>query len=590
MARETPLLGLSERWSLARNNIGSPITVIYHTSLPVNLLSETDLQNALVRLCEAYPILLYGVSGKNTNRPFYSKNGEIDPRGMVKVVEVEAGETMDLTELVQKAVKRGAEFDVINGPMLEVQYIYPSFPTTATTTTASVPDSDPTSGSAHAAGAGSRAQLILIIDHILCDGVGARNLFADLLSILSDESASLPAQPDGLPARMDDTVDLRTQPQSQVDAGNAIESSSAEKQEDTKMKDSSYLGKVYSQVGSLVKSVLPQTTPQATATSTATQTQAKSGTENKTKPDVLALSYPPKPSPKYNSILAPQQFDQFEISSSELSGLLSMSKNHHVGTVHPTIHIASLIALYRAHLQAGAQTLDGDRIKFTTSIPISERKEMAELGHPRSAGNYVIFHLSTDTVDPTTPFWEQARSFARGLRNPENRQTARYNLGKLADIEAEGEISPAPEKKRSEIAGEEASPSKWEDYLLGMVNDTLGPHKLSLAVSNVGIMELPKSGRLAGPGVVGDVYFTQAASAMGACVVLSIMSTRGGSFTVSFSSKKGSLPAGVFEHFVPQLKGILQAISRGDVSEDAIASSAVAGVPAPTPTIECRDE
>ncbi|OCF43789.1 hypothetical protein I317_02393 [Kwoniella heveanensis CBS 569] len=521
MARDTPLLGLSERWSLARNNIGSPITVIYHAILPVDVITETDLQNALVRLCEVYPILLYGVDGKETSRPKYGINRSIDPRGLVKMVEVEVdrqADDLDLAELVQQSVKRGSEFDVANGPMLELQYVYPS------------PSSSSESGSASADRA-QRAHLVLIIDHILCDGVGARNLFADLLEILSNDTnpVQMSTQPEGLPARMDDTVDLRTQPK----AASAEISARTLPGTAHEVKDGSagsYLGKVYSQVESLVRNVLPRSAaiePQPSAsTSTLTSTTSVAETH--------ILSYPPAPAPDYNSITTSQQFDQFSLSATELSGLLSMSKNHSVGTVHPTIHIASLIALYRAHQRRHNNTSDHRRIKFTTSIPMSERKEA--LGHPRSTGNYVIFHLSTDTVEPTTPFWEHARSFSNELRKNENRQTARYNLGKLADIESgsgsgteTSTLDPADESEKDGTAaaaagddGEPLKPSKWEDYLLGMVNDLTGPHKLSLAVSNVGIMELPTTGKLAGQGVFGDVYFTQAASAMGACVVLSV--------------------------------------------------------------------
>ncbi|WVQ93941.1 hypothetical protein IAU59_001019 [Kwoniella sp. CBS 9459] len=577
MARQTPILGLSERWSLARNNVGSPITVIYHTSLPIDLISESDLRNALVKLCEVYPILVHGVSGKETSRPYYAKNEAINPRELVKMVELTGeGERRDgvdgLEALVQGVVKRGSQFDVVNGPMLEVQYHYPSTATSTTRTSSSLSNANRNDDD-QLLKARPRARLVMIIDHVLCDGVGARNLFADLLNILSNDSASLPAKPEGLPARMDDTVDLRSpapasagaQAQEAVE-GSAVAATTARSDVQTPGAGSSYLGKITQQVGSLVNRVLPQSAfaPPLSQSETAT-----ASTE---------LTYPPKPPSEYNSITAGQQFAQFELSTIELSGLLSMSKNHSVGTVHPTIHVASLFALYRAHLQVDAQAkkpTDGTKsIKFTTSVPISERKENLDLGHPRSTGNYVIFQFSTDTVEADTAFWDHARSFGTELRRRENRQTARHTLGKLGDIEGgKGELN------HNEL-GDEASPSpsKWEDYLRGLMSDPSGPHKLSLAVSNVGIMDLPTTGKLAGPGVVGDVYFTQAASAMGACVVLSIMSTRGGSLTVSFSSKKGSLPEGVFDNFVVQLKGLLQALARGDVSEDAVALSALAGV------------
>ncbi|WRT66795.1 uncharacterized protein IL334_003758 [Kwoniella shivajii] len=444
------------RWSHARCSISSPIIVIYHASLPSGIVNLDDIKASACPLCETYPILLYGVEHSNIS-PSYSKTILSDPRDLVR----EAQTDDSLSKLVERTVQRGKEFVLATGPLFELQLHHKE----------------------------SHDRLVLLIDHTLCDGLGARNLFADWLNLLS--GIPLPTQPEGLPARMDDTVSLHPLVPTNW---NIL---------------SSYL----SPIVKLFESPSPP-------------------------------HYPPKPSADYDSVTAKQQFSEFEIPQSDLSGLLAISKDHKVPTIHPVIHVASLFALYRASTWSNTG--------FYSSVPISERNE--KLGHPRSTGNYVTFHFSTDHIEPSTMFWEHARSFSNTLRQPTTKSAARQALAKLGQLEV-----------------------PWEDYLKEVMNDSNGPHKLSLAVSNVGVMELPQTGKLAG--LVQDVYFTQSASAMGAAAVVSIMSTRGGSMSVSISSKIGSLPPGIFETFTVQLKSLLQAVARGDVKESMSSTDSIPGVP-----------
>ncbi|WVW83534.1 hypothetical protein I302_105555 [Kwoniella bestiolae CBS 10118] len=482
MVRETPVLGLSERWSLSRNNVGSPITVVYHASLPAGLVSKHDLETAVTELCNAYPILVCGVEKKDSKHPKYAFRKDINPQDVVKVIDLVSEDS--LSDMVDKAVVRGKSFDVSCGPLWELQlHRYSS--------SAKQP---------------SRDRIVLLIDHVLCDGLGARNLFTNLLDILS--GTSVPKQPEDLPSRMDDTVDLRPS---------------------SGMNVPSIPSTVATQLNAITKSFTSSSSPQQYD------------------------KFPPKPSPEYNSITAPQQFSELELLHSELAGLLSEGKKHGIPTIHPVIHIACLVALYRAIRPLAAWS-------FYTSIPISERRE--DLGHPHATGNYVTFHFSTDQISTSTPFWEHVRGFSSTLRQPETKILARKAMGKLASID----------KDQSEGSAE----SLWADYLMRMVNDPSGPHKLSLAVSNVGIMDIPTSGKLSG--MVKDVYFTQGASAMGGCAVISIVSTRGGSMTVSLSSKIGSLPPGVFESFSQQLKPMLQAVARGDIGEETVAGDSIPGL------------
>ncbi|WWD10506.1 hypothetical protein V865_008642 [Kwoniella europaea PYCC6329] len=482
MVRETPTLGLSERWSLSRHNVGSPITVVYHASLPAGVISEDDLKKAVVESSNAYPILLCGVGGANTRHPRYVKRKNIGPDDIVKVVELEEENT--LSDLVDRGVIEGKSFDPSSGPLWRLQLHRFACSTTRP----------------------PRDRIVLLIDHILCDGLGARNLFTDLLGSLS--GIPIPTQPEGLPSRLDDTVDLQPE------------------KEDAPP--------ISSTIASHLKSITQQ----------ATSYVSPAPTYNK---------FPLKPAADYDSITAPQQFSEFDLSPSELSALLSEGKKHGIPTIHPVIHIACLVALYRAITPSAAWTFD-------TSVPISDRRE--DLGHPRATGNYVTFHFSTDRIDQSTLFWKHVRDFSMELRQPKTKVVARKTLGKLALI--------------NDDQPEDGDSSLWEEYLIRLVNDPSGPHKLSLAVSNVGIIDVPTSGKLAGQ--VQDVYFSQAASAMGGCAVVSIVTTKGGSMTISICSKIGSFPPGVFEPFSQQLKPILQAVARGDIGEETKAGDAIPGL------------
>ncbi|WWC61510.1 uncharacterized protein I303_104094 [Kwoniella dejecticola CBS 10117] len=484
MVRTTPRLGLSERWSLSRKNVDSPITVIYHASIPAGVITGEDLRQAADILVKTYPILSCGVNDATSRRPQYEVRENINPRSLVEIVQLDKEDT--LSELVERAVIQGKLYDPSTGPLWEIQ-LHQIRPTSAQP---------------------SRDRIVLLIDHILCDGLGARNLFADLLGWLS--GVPLEQQPEGLPARMDDTVSL--QPPVQP----------------TETFIWSYLQPYVTSIIGRISSLLA--------------------------PSPIFLPFPPRQRPGYNSITAPQKFSHFELPSTDLSALLAEGKKHGVPTIHPVLHNAAIVALYRAtHSPSG--------LSFYSSIPISERN--SALGHPRSTGNYVTFHFSTDRINRSTSFWEHTREFSTILRHPDTKIVARQTLGKLDAID--GGLS------------DDVTSSGWEEYLRKVMDDPQGPHKLSMAVSNVGLMELPTTGTLAGQ--VSDVYFTQSASAMGGCAVLSIMSTRGGSLTVSVSSKVGSLPEVVFESFSEQLKPLMQAIARGDVEEETCVGDSIPGVP-----------
>jgi hypothetical protein len=386
--RLAPELGLSERWSLARNRVGSPIVVIFYASLPAGVISRQDLEHAVSSLLDVYPILRYAIDDQGGRHPVYHPV-QFSPEDVTEILPM-CGSHGDI---INRANTLGSSFDVQRGPLLRVELHRGEL----------------------------RDGLVVYFDHIICDGLGGRNLFSDLLTLLSSTSALTKST--GLPIRMDDTVDLS--PHHLVD--------------------------------------VPSTYPTSVD------------------------GYQPR--------TAPQVLTDWTLPHDSLTKLMAIGKLQGVPTLQPILHTASLAALHLASLST-------QPLAIRTSTPISERNETH--GHPRSTGNYVVFHYATTVTDISILFWDEARKYSSTLRKPQSRSDARAALGQLSLL-----------GKSVDALG-----VGWDEHMNKLADNANGTARLALAISNVGRLELPQKGRL--QGAVKDVYFSQSASAVGAAVVLSV--------------------------------------------------------------------
>jgi len=355
------------------------------------------MQQAVGVLLDTYPILRHSVLNPHGNEPFYQFDETIQCGDIVRVRPLSP--SVDRTELIRQANLNGMTFDVTSGPMIQCQ-LHQSI----------TPD--------------CRDSLVLLFDHVLCDGLGGRNLFSDLLSLLSAQT--LPPAPNGLPLLLDDTVDC-----------------------------------------------------------TPAVTRAR-----------IVSNYPPL-MPTYDARSGEQLLTDFALSANTLQNLLTVMKRHGVSTLHPVLHTASLVAL---HLATGLI----DPCVVLTSTPISERDERK--GHPRSTGNYVVFHYATTEIASSMSFWDEARRFSASLREPSTRINARSTLGAVGQAAS----------REAHESGTEG----WGAYIDGLISKSNGTGRLGVAVSNVGKLDLPSGGKLAEQ--VRDVYFAQSSSAVGAAIVLSV--------------------------------------------------------------------
>jgi hypothetical protein len=200
----------------------------------------------------------------------------------------------------------------------------------------------------------------------------------------------------------------------------------------------------------------------------------------------------------YNPTTPNQILRDISIPHDIFEHLLIIGKSHGVPTLQSVLHTASILALHQASRADKPLTI-------RTSTPISERN--TSQGHPKSTGNYVIFHYANTLVDPTASFWDEARRYSTELKHESARINARAALGTFGKL---------PEKSTRGDAGR----SGWDERMDKLVGLSNGKERLAIAVSNVGRMEIPMEGKLVGE--VGDVYFAQSASAVGAAIVMSV--------------------------------------------------------------------
>jgi hypothetical protein len=385
---------------LARNLIGSPIIVIFHCTLPYALITRANLIHAVWILLEAYPILSHGVANTGLDRykPAY-RPISVQPEDVIDIVPLDID--LSHTQYIQRVNQEGRGWDIENGPLIRFRLYQSPKPEV-------------------------RDRLIVFFDHIICDGIGGRNLLTELLCLLSEDSGEPLMAPAGLPIRIDESVDL-----------------------------------------------FPNVGPAGG----------------------LVPNYPSSVE-GYDPIIASQELSDISIPHAILEKLIAVGKAHSIPTLQPILHTASLLALYSA-------SSSSTPLNTKTSTPISERD--LSKGHPKSTGNYVIFHFSTQTIQPSTRFWDMARQYSLELRQPSTRINARAALGTLGRL---------PER------GKEDGRSGWDDHLDELVKGVNGEVRLGMAISNVGRLELPRSGRLSLG--IEDVYFAQSSSAVGAAIVLSV--------------------------------------------------------------------
>jgi hypothetical protein len=347
--------GNYERYSLSRTLTGHPPIVAF-----VATLTEAPCvspREAIQDLVKQYPMLLCSLPEPHTPHPRYQQNSSLTANDIFRTVSSSA----PLEALLKTELDDAKLFDLRRGPLWRVT-LYE----------------------------GRETRVALAFNHVLCDGLGGRNLFAQLLGYITGSEAlprldenSLPS----LPPTLEETYDLRP-------------------------------GLLY-----LIRVIFWELFVLKL-------------------PSFLRPREPPMwPNPPR---IAPHDRESrvslIQISAAAVPRLKKAGAAHSVRALHSVLHTVALAALSSA--------LGSRSVHYLSNTPVALRDPA--LGHPHATGNYISNHHDEGELTADTVFWQAARAFAQGLHDPAKRKDALQVLGMLAYI-PNPEQMPEPDKSGWEV-------------------------------------------------------------------------------------------------------------------------------------------
>lgn len=173
-------------------------------------------------------------------------------------------------------------------------------------------------------------------------------------------------------------------------------------------------------------------------------------------------------------------FQHIHLSTDSLEGLKHSGKANGVKTLHPTLQVAAVVALWIAVGNGAKMPDDSDR--QVQSLRISHATAAShsspELGHPAMTGNYIGHLLSTSTVNGEVSFWQAARDYAKWLHSPGLCRQGCQVMGSLRYI-PDGINDSSTETIR---------PTGWESFFLDRAAREPAD---SFSSSNLGFYALP---------------------------------------------------------------------------------------------------
>ncbi|GHJ86247.1 hypothetical protein NliqN6_2649 [Naganishia liquefaciens] len=169
-----------------------------------------------------------------------------------------------------------------------------------------------------------------------------------------------------------------------------------------------------------------------------------------------------------------------QLSPDTLKRLKENGKANGVRTLHPTLQIAAVVALWIA-VGNGASTPNhsdrhGQLLRVSHATAASHCSP--ELGHPSVTGNYIGYLLALDKCDGHVDFWQAARDHAKWLHSPGVRRRGCQVMGSLRYI---------PDGINNTSEGS-LRPTGWESFFLDRAGRAPAD---SLSSSNLGFYALP---------------------------------------------------------------------------------------------------
>ncbi|ORY66813.1 hypothetical protein BCR35DRAFT_354847 [Leucosporidium creatinivorum] len=345
----TRLVPRSDFWQLALLSLGHPSVIAFHASLPPSAsnLTQATAERAASHLLAKYPLLRCGLERPQDAPPSLRMRQTVVPSEVVKVETQKAEETLarTSTDLLSRALEEGWRFQWDAGPLWRVQMV-----------------------GGRADGAWKATRLVLSIAHLISDGIGARRLFGELLSLLKSNEKPLPTTNLTFPP-IRDGLDCFTPPSAFVELGNNLTSNAAY--------------------------------------------------PHRALPSVLPYSSRPPTLPSRTVVK-----ELATLSPSVVAALKAQAKANGVDTLQPLLHGTALAALSLAFTSPSSK----ETFTLKSFTDVSFRNE--QLSHPPATGSYA-FSIPTHRWRCYThfPFWVLCRWYQQELLDESLREDAAWEAG-----------------------------------------------------------------------------------------------------------------------------------------------------------------
>ncbi|SCV71470.1 BQ2448_3058 [Microbotryum intermedium] len=498
-------LGLYERFSLARTNVGVAPSVVLHASFKKATMSATTgtsgqasvrvaLERAIGDLLDEFPLLRGRIEGRYTTTPSYVERGTTSVSDILEVVGEQSSTGTEgspspddvLRTRLEAGLYQANEMDISVGPLWKVvHYDWKE-----------------------------EQAIVLVVHHTLSDGLGSKNLFAQLIqrvtrpdeTRLQNSSSRTPFE--GIPKSQEETVPGLK-----------------------RMRWSFWAGMIWSE---LVRPSWP-----------------------------LSLITLQKSRVLLNAPLVPpyQQRTTLRVARvpNELMAYLKgRARANGVSTLHPILHTALFASLLSCRtLSKDASDPSKNEILLETAMSLRD----ATLGHPNITGNYVASVSSPPsfkTASLATPFYSLTRSCASHLSSPAERTRAEQMMLSLSLI---------PERSPSVGAPVEQD-TGWERWLRQKMTNEVDTWACTIDASNLGVFPVHKDVAEE----IENLGWAQPGSAMGAAIGFNIMSSLAnrGEMVVTFAYRRGTIRDALLDHICGTFSQVLERLGRSDNADEGV--------------------
>ncbi|GAA5874899.1 hypothetical protein JCM3774_006564 [Rhodotorula dairenensis] len=432
-------LALLERYQLSRINVGVPATVCFTALVrlaPAPAPSDSDsdlgvaLSDAVGVLLDRYPLLQCTVNGARTAAPRWQRMPDpVDPARFLSL-EPLVGAT-NHGAVISAAFESMSRVDPEHDPMWRVWAYTPA-----------AADSDSDS-----------VRIVYATNHILTDGTGARNLFADLLALVlhprshhssSASAASASTAATEVAPAMEAVFDL----------------------------SSSYLA--------LAKLVWTEFL------------RPKLAAPRLLLPSFLASPVPATEAFHQKPLVPPHlqptavRTGLVDLPAQVVTDLKAVARRNGVKTLHPVLYVAAWAAI-EAQISSDASSSRVVPITVVGSTPASVRT-LAPSRLPTATGNYVYEVHTSHSPRPTpatTNFWSECRSYAEKLIEPATRRNGLEAIGHLSLV-PDGPLTLAAAEKQQGQSHRQPT-TKFDAWMVERSRKA-EPFETTFEVSNLGVL------------------------------------------------------------------------------------------------------